>query len=136
MSRFFIFIIQTINSANAYYPLALTSMQISAAKALDESLNQPSIQLQEPIHSLAYSLMSSSCSEVAENQLQCPQLVFLVFINVRSNSGLNTAEAISKCLSKFLWGIRATAVYESLMHRNEYQDGMIGYVSLFLSENQ
>jgi hypothetical protein len=39
MSCFFIFIIQTINSANAYYSLALTSMQIGAAKALDESLD-------------------------------------------------------------------------------------------------
>jgi hypothetical protein len=117
---------------NPYHPLFLTPEQIDAAKALDSVLSQPGTQLFGYIHSLAYALMSGYRSDVSGNQFECPNVVFLVFVNLRSDSTFETPETISKRLAMFSWAIRATAVQEALVHRNEFRDGMLGYV-LFLS---
>lgn len=136
MSCFFIFILRAVgDDDDAYHPF-LTPTQIDAAKALDSALNQPDIQLLNPIHSLAYALMSNCLPEVEKNQFKCPQITFLIFSNVRPDSTFETPETISKCLSKLSWGIRATAVYEALAQQDEYEypdgsvrsDGMLGYV--------
>jgi hypothetical protein len=132
MSRFFTFILHSINDHNSYYPLLLTSTQINAAKVLDGALDLPGAQLSTPIHSLAYVLMSASRPEVAENQLQCPQILFLIFSTLRPDSTLETAEVMSKCLAKLSWGICATAVYEALRHRDEYPEGLLGYMLVTL----
>jgi hypothetical protein len=76
MSHFIILILRTICDPNPYYPLFLTTEQIDAAKSLDAALDQPSVQLFDPIHSLAYALMSTSRSEVAENQFHIPTSSF------------------------------------------------------------
>lgn len=107
-------------------PLFLTPTQINAAKALDAALDQPNVQLFELIHSLSFALMSTSRSEVAGNQFLCPQIVHLIFSNLHPDGVFETPEAIGKCIAKFSWVIRATAVYEASKHKDEYAEGMLG----------
>jgi hypothetical protein len=127
MSHFIILVLRTVSNPDPYYPLFLTPEQIDAAKALDAALDDPSVQLIGPIHALAYALISNSRPEVAENQFRCPQIVFLIFSNLHSDSVFETPETISRCLPKFSWVIRATGVYEAWKERENYPDGMLGY---------
>lgn len=124
-----------MNSGNPYHPLSLTSIQITAANALDDALDsdQSSDDLLDLVHSLAFALMSSCQPKVADDQLQCPQVIFLVLANVRLDGSLNTPEMMAKCLSKFSWGMRATAVYDAQKCKGKYTDGMFGYALFFLS---
>lgn len=96
-------------------------------EALDNSLD-----LHNPIHSLSFTLMSRCLPEVAENTFKCPHIVFLVLANIRQDSSLNTAEIMSKSISKFIWGMRATAVHQALMHRNIHRTTLLGYALFFL----
>ena len=106
--------------------LLLTSEQLDAAEALDAALGQPGIQLLGSIHRLSYALMSAARPEVAADQFLCPQILYLIYSNVRSDHVVERPETISKCLAKFTWVIRGTAVYEALERGGDYSDGLLG----------
>jgi hypothetical protein len=113
-------------SDERYPQLLLTSEQVVAAKALDAALDQPGIQLLGPIHRLLYALISAGRPEVAADQFLCPQILYLIYSNVRPDHVAEAPETISKCLSKLSWVIRGTAVYEALRRGDEYPDGLLG----------
>jgi hypothetical protein len=125
-ARFLVFIMRASSDPGQYPQALLTTEQIDAAKALDAALDEPGVQLMAPIHSLAYTLMSSCPPEVSENQFLSPHILYLISSNMRRDHVTETPEAISKCLSKLTWVIRATAVYEALLHRDDYADGLLG----------
>ena len=72
---------RTINNPNQHL-LCFTSKQIDAAKALNAALDQPEIQLIEPIHSLAYALILACPPEVEENQFLSPDILYLVYSGI------------------------------------------------------
>jgi hypothetical protein len=126
MAHFIIFTLRTVSDPSPCYPLFLTSAQLDAAKALDSALDHPNVQLLGPIHSLAYALISTSPPEAAKDQFRSPNIVYLIFSNIRDDSVFETPETISKSLSKICWDIRATAVYQASICIDEYPDGMLG----------
>jgi hypothetical protein len=117
---------RAVSDPDQYPPLCLTSEQINAGKALNAALDQPGVQLIEPIHSFSYALMSACPPKVAGNQFLSPHILYLIYSNTRADGTLEAPETISKCLSKISWVIRGTAVYEALEHGEEYPDDLLG----------
>lgn len=129
LTRFLACILRTLSSGLGYQ-FSLSSAQKEAAQALWMKLDG-SDNILSLLHTLIYSLIGQPITGADTNQWLCPLTCWLAISSLRSDSKFRAAVDYTPVLAHWQYHIRNTHLHQAQIFIDNYEDGLIGYVSTF-----
>lgn len=132
MSSFLACIFRTLLH-QSQYQFPLSDKQKADAATLWESLKTPNLDVSLPLlHRWLYSLIAEPTPGMENNQWLCPLTCWLALSSIRSDGKFREPNNYTGPLAIWTYHLRHIHLQEAYLHIDKYEDGLNGYVFIFL----